>query len=521
MAYRRTLVLEIVEVLRLLRAGQSDRQIREAVALNRRTVAKYRSWAQGQGLLEGPLPSARSAQELLDRTMPKALPPQQTSTVASYCAEIAQMRARGMEIAAIRTRLEEVHQHAISYSAIWRLVQRLEPSMPVAVVRVETKPGEEAQVDFGYAGWVIDPADGKLRKAWVFVVILAWSRHLYAEIVFDQRLETWLLCHRHAFECLGGVPQRMVLDNLKSAIIRACVEAPTAQRAYRECAEHYGFLIAPNPPQSPWLKGKVEQGGVHYVKRNFLAGRDPERLDTLNAKLRAWSEQVAGVRIHGTTRQAPLERFDITERDALQPVPRAPYDLAVWAKLQVHRDCHLTFERSDYSAPFGLVGQELWVRGGTRTVELFSADHALVATHDRAREPGHRQTNLAHLPAEKVPGLVLNRDDCRTQATAIGPATTALVERLLEHRPEDRLRVAGRLVRLATTYGTDRLERACRRAEACGDGEYGAVKRILQAELDQQPLPETLIPPVIGPPRVYAFGRPLAEVVAGLVGAIR
>lgn len=521
MGYRRTLVLEILEVLRLLRAGQSDRQIRAAVSLNRRTVAKYRSWAQEQGLLEGPLPSARSVQELLDRTMPKVLAPQQTSTVAPYSDEIAQMRARGMEIAAIRTRLEEGHQHAISYSAIWRLVQRLGPSVPVVVVRVETKPGEEAQVDFGYAGWVIDPADGKLRKAWVFVLILSWSRHLYAEVVFDQRVETWLLCHRHAFEVLGGVPERIVLDNLKSAIIHTCVHEPTAQRAYRECAEHYGFLIAPNPPRSPWLKGKVEQGGVHYVTRNFLAGRDPEPVDGLNAKLRVWCEQVAGARIHGTTRQAPLERFRLIERETLQPLPRTPYDLAIWAKLQVHRDCHLTFARSDYSAPFQLVGQELLVRGGTRTVELYTHDHALVATHDRAREPGQRQTNLAHLPAEKVPGLVLNREDCRVQAAAMGPATGAIVARLLEHRPEDRLRVAGRLLRLAHTYGKDRLEAACVRVETCGEGDYVGVKRILQGELDRLPLPALVVRPPDPTPRVYAFVRPVAEMVAGLVGALR
>lgn len=187
----------------------------------------------------------------------------------------------------------------------------------------------------------------------------------------------------------------------------------------------------------------------------------------------------------------------------------------------MHRDCHLTFDRSDYSAPFRLVGQELWVRAGTRTVELFSAEHELVATHDRAREPGSRQTNLAHLPAEKVPGLVLNRNDCRVRAAAIGPATGAIVERLLEHRPEDRLRVAGRLLRLATTYSTQRLEAACGRAEAFGAGDYGGVKRILQAALDREPIPLLEEHPASEPPRVYTFVRPVAELVAGLVGAIR
>ncbi len=517
--YRRMLVLEIAEVVRLLRAGESDRRLVALLGLNRRTVAKYRSWAGEQGLLEGALPAARTIQELLDRTLPKTVPPQQTSTVAAHQDEIRQMRNRGMEVAAIRTRLEETHQKAVSYSAIWRLVKTLEPPVIEAFVRVETKPGEEAQVDFGFAGLVIDPTDGRARKAWVFVLILSWSRHLYAEIVFDQTVETWLLCHRHAFESFGGVPRRIVLDNLKSAIADACVHEPTAQRAYRECAHHYDFLIDPNPPRSPNLKGKVEQGGVHYVKRNFLAGRDPESRDTLNAKLRLWCEQIAGVREHGTTHQQPREQFQTVERAVLSPLPRDPYDLAVWAKLTLHRDCHVTFGKSYYSAPCRLVGQEVWVRGGSRTVEIYTADHQLVATHDRATEPGTRKTNLDHLPSEKIPNLVLNREDAQAQADAIGPQTSVIVQRLLAHRPEDRLRVAGRLVRLVTTYGAKRLEAACARAEAFGEGDYVGVKRILEAALDQEPLPQQI--PAPGEAKVYTFARPAEELAASLVRGTR
>lgn len=519
MTYRRMLVLEIAEVVRLLRAGESDRRIVELLGLNRRTVAKYRIWANEQGLLEGTLPAARTIQELLDQTLPKVVPPQQTSTVAAYQDEIVQMRKRGMEIAAIRTRLEETHQKGVSYSAIWRLVKHLEPVTVEAFVRVETKPGEEGQVDFGFAGLVTDPSTGQPRKAWVFVLILSWSRHLYAEIVFDQTVETWLLCHRHAFESLGGVPRRIVLDNLKSAIADACVHEPTAQRAYRECAHHYDFLIDPNPPRSPNLKGKVEQGGVHYVKRNFLAGRDPEPQDTLNAKLRVWCEQVAGVREHGTTHQQPLVQFQSVERAALLPVPRDPYDPAIWAKLTLHRDCHVTFAQSYYSAPCRLVGQELWVRGGSRTVEIYTADHQLVATHDRATEPGTRQTNLDHLPVAKIPNLILNREDAQAQAAAIGPQTSVIVQRLLAHRPEDRLRVAGRLLRLSTTYGAERLEAACARAEAFGEGDYVGVKHILEAELDREPVPQAI--PAPAEPKVYAFARPAEELAASLVGGRR
>ncbi len=246
--------MEILELIRLLRAGESDRAIVAVLGLNRRTVARYRTWAQEQGLLAGPMPTSAALHQLLEATLPGATPPQQVSTVAPYAGEITAYRARGMELAAIRARLEEVHGHPVSYHAIWRLVRHLEPKRPEAVVRVEAKPGSEAQVDFGYAGLALDPTTGAARRTWVFVMVLAWSRHLYAELVFDQRVATWLLCHRHAFDYFGGVPARIVPDNLKAAVVRASFTEPVAQRSYRECAEHYGFLIDPNPPRSPHLK---------------------------------------------------------------------------------------------------------------------------------------------------------------------------------------------------------------------------------------------------------------------------
>lgn len=102
-------------------------------------------------------------------------------------------------------------------------------------------------MDFGSAGQTLDPTSGVARQSWVFVLVLSWSRHLYAEVVFDQRVETWLWCHRHAFEWFDGAPARVVPDNVKAAIVRASRHEPVAQRAYRECAQHDGCLIDPTP----------------------------------------------------------------------------------------------------------------------------------------------------------------------------------------------------------------------------------------------------------------------------------
>ncbi len=511
--------MDIVEVVRVLRAGASDRTLTHLLGHNRRTIAKYRAWAEQQGLLTGPLPSAGELQQLLAQTLPRTRPPQQTSTLAPYQEEIAALRTQGVEMAAIRGRLEERHGPPISYSAVRRLVQRLEPRQPQAVVRVEVPPGSEAQVDFGYAGLTLDPATGRARKSWVFVLVLSWSRHLYAEVVFDQRVETWLLGHQHAFEAWGGAPGRIVPDNLKAAIVRASFTEPLAQRAYRECAAHYGFLIDPTPPRTPRHKGKVEQGGVHYVARNFLAGRDPEPLDLRNAALRQWTAQTAGRRTHGTTKQAPLQRFETVEQAALRPLPPMPYDPAVWKQAIVARDCHLTFEGAYYSVPYRLVGTAVLLRGGARTVEVYDAEHHLVATHSRVAA-GERQTHLWHLPAEKIPNLVLTREDCLAQARAIGPATTTLVQALLDHRPEDRLRSAGRLIRLAQRTTPQRLEQACARALVFGVSDYPTIKRILEAGLDAE---AAVAPPPGGNSGVasYVFARPAAEFAASLLGGGR
>ncbi len=502
--------MDIREVLRRLQAGQSDRAIARDTRMHRKTVARYRAWAEEQGLLDAPLPALGDLHRLLEETLPTTPPPQNTSTVEPYREMVEKLRRQGVEIAAIHQRLKE-RGYKGSYSAVYRFVRTLEPIEPEVTVRVETLPGQEAQVDFGYAGKMLDPDTGQLRKTWAFVMTLSWSRHQYVEFVFDQSVETWLRCHRNAFAFFEGVPERVVPDNLKAAIVRACWEAPEAQQAYRECAEHYGFLIAPCRPRTPQHKGKVEQGGVHYVKRNFLGGREPTTITQANQDVLVWCTTVAGERIHGTTKERPLARFAV-EREALQPLPGQPYDMAVWKQVKVQRDCYVTFQNAYYSVPFRLVGQTVWVRGGTHSVQVYTADYQLVATHDRARQAGQRLTHLDHLPPEKVPGLTLTRQTCRRQAEAIGPATAEVVNALLDHRPEDRLRTAARLLRLAERFDPERLERACRRALHFGDPAYRTIKNILKQGLEA----ERLDPPAPAPP-ANAFVRSPQELVGHLL----
>jgi hypothetical protein len=175
----------------------------------------------------------------------------------------------------------------------------------------------------------------------------------------------------------------------------------------------------------------------------------------------------------------------------------------------------VVFEGAYYSAPFRLVGQQLLVRGGSREVRLYTTAYQLVATHERARQAGERKTHLDHLPPEKVPGLIRDRETLRQQAAEIGPAVSEVVQRLLDDPVIDRLHTAGQLVRLAERFGPARLERACARSLRFADPAYRTVKSILVQGL------EAAEPVALAPaPPAEIFVRPAEELVGDLAGGV-
>ncbi len=477
------------QVLVRLRAGDSEREIARLRLMGRDKLASFRALAARHGWLDAAaaLPDEATIAAALGEVRRARTT---ISSVEPHRAVVEQWLAAGVGGKAIHAALARNHGYTGSYSSVARMLVALRAAQPPeTTVRLAFDPGEAAQVDFG-AGPVLVHPDGKPRRTWAFVMTLAHSRHQYVEFVWDQSVATWLGCHRRAFEWFGAVPQRLIIDNAKCAITKACARDPLVQRAYAECAEGYGFKIDACPPHDPQKKGIVE-AGVKYVKGNFLPTRTFRDLADLNAQAKDWVMHEAGARIHGTTRVAPLVLFAL-ERPLMTALPPIAPDLGSWHAVQVHRDCHVQFERILYSVPFALVGKRLWLRVTDATVTLFE-DLRQVVAHPRGLRPGERRTLRDHLPPAAQAFFAHDRSWCLEQAGRIGPHCQRLIGQLLTDRIVERLRAAQGVIQLARQYGGERLELACARALAHDSPYYRTVKTILAtgADLRPAPVPET------------------------------
>jgi hypothetical protein len=296
-------------------------------------------------------------------------------------------------------------------------------------------------------------------------------------------MATWIRCHRNAFESFGGVPEEVVIDNLKAAVLEASLENQALSIPYKRFAAHYGFLVHPCRPYKPEHKGKVESD-VHYVKRAFLAGQEFVDINDTNRKLGEWIINEAGTREHGTTHEAPLLRFNETEKAALKPLPLEPFELTEVYQSKVHRDGFVQVEGSYYHAPSEYIGKKLDVFVYERTLQIYDGVTLLV-THERATRKGERKTRDEFYPEHAGEYVRRTRRQCRYLATLVGPRCAEVVEILLSERPLDRLRSVHGILRLQEKYSAGRLESACGRAIHYNDPSYPRIKRILASGLDQ------------------------------------
>jgi transposase len=497
-------MFEYRHALARLRAGDTVREIARSRLMGRDKLYAFKTLAEQRGWLD------RDSELPDDATLAAALGTARraSSTISSAepLREVVQhWFDAGVQGRASHAALRREHGYQGSYSAVVRMLRRLRAERPPDVtVRLSYAPGEAAQVDFG-AGPLLQHPDGRTRRTWAFVMTLCHSRHQYVEFVWDQSSATWLGCHRRAFEWFDGVPERVIVDNAKCAIVKACSHDPLVQRAYAECAEGYGFKVDACPPADPQKKGVVESG-VKYLKTNFLPTRSFRDLAELNAQARTWVLHEAGVRDHGTTRQQPLVLFRL-EQPLLKRLPAMAPDLGSWHRVSVHRDCHVQFDSALYSAPFALVGKTLWLRATDTAVALYE-DYRHLYTHWRAQRRGERRTVTDHLPPEARGFFERDRQWCMQQAHRLGAHCAELVQQLLSDRVAERLRAAQGVIALGGRYGAQRLEAACQRALTHGSPHYRTVKTIMATGADLQPIEEPQTPAAY---RSARFVRSAAE----------
>ncbi len=283
----------------------------------------------------------------------------------------------------------------------------------VAVRRFETAPGQQAQVDWGHLG-VLE--DGERRQALSgFVFTLGHSRAMDADVATDQTLGTFLRLHEAAFEALGGIPEEMLYDHVKTVVLGTDERGDVRWHPiFLDFARYWGFRPRLCQPYRAQTKGKVESG-IKYLKRSFLPGRQATSLEDLRSQLRAWVASVANVRVHGTTHQVVREAWQ-AEQAHLQPlVGRPPYPYVPEVRRRVARDAYVAYGANRYSVPWAAAGREVWVRELAGRVEISCAHeriaiHPLCAgRHQVLTQPQHHQGIPFHVSLPRSPATIAIR----------------------------------------------------------------------------------------------------------------
>ena len=425
--------------------GLNAAQIAETLALDPRTVSYW------------------LAQE---RFRPRRATPK-PSKLDPYKPQIVQMLEKYPYSAAqVLQRLREQGFEG-GYSIVKDYVRTVRPKRQPAFLKLAFAPGECAQVDWGSFGSV--PVGQTHRRLSFFVMVLCYSRLMYVEFTVSQTMEHFLACHQHAFEALGGVPQTVMVDNLKSAVLkRALGEAPVFNPKYADFAKHTGFRIVPCNVGKGNEKGRVENG-VGYVKKNFLAGLDIADFSALNAAARHWLDTVANTRVHGETRQPPTELWQ-REKPHLGPIPLNPFDIATVSQTRASRQFRITLETNRYSVPAHLAGQLLTLKTYPDRLCLYQGDQ-LVARHHRSYDrygdfehPDHPKPLLEQRKKARDHKLFMRFLALSSQAD--------VYYRQLEQRRLNPHHHVRKIVALSDIYGPDAVARAM--ADAAQYGAFAA-----------------------------------------------
>jgi transposase len=496
MAYREIAMWEVLEVLRRVARGEGRRSIARATGHGRATVDRYAQTALGLGWVPGDrAPDEVLAREVVEQLRPGAKGRPAGSAQAKLALHQGRIRAwlspgdgsRGLQLSKVHELLlrEGIE---VSYPSLHRYATRhcgFGASPHITVRMAESQPGEVAEVDFGRLGLIFDPETRKNRVHHALIVTLRYSRHQYVHICPTQKLDDVIEGLEAAWEAFGGVPARVVVDNMKTAVTQASRYDPIFQRIFGEYADHRGFTIDAALPRHPTGKPTVERS-VQYVRERFFRGESFIDRDHAQREADRWCEEVAGQRIHGTTRLRPFEVFLETEKAALRPFDGPAFDTPSWAECKVHPDHHIQFEKGLYSVPTRYVGQQVTVRGDSKLVRVY-AKGELIKTHARI-EAGHRSTDYDDYPSELAPYARRDPDYMIREGRRTGLHIGRFMGQLLAGDcPWAKLRQAQKLLRLANKYGADRVNAACRRALAFDLTNVKRVEDMVKNGIDRVP----------------------------------
>lgn len=501
MPSQRITMRKIREVLRLrLECDLSLDAIARASSLSKGAVAKYVKAAE-QAQLHWSAIAVLDDRALSERLAPPpAQPVMRVSqfTPPDYALVHQELKRKGVTLQLLWEEYQEqCPGRAWGYTSFcthyreW--VQTLKRSM-----RQVHHAGEKLFVDYaGHTIPITDATTGEISQAQLFVAVLGASNYTFVTATAGQTTADWIDGHVQALQYIGGSPVMIVPDNARALIADPDRYEPGAGRVYAEFAAHYGCAILPARPAHPRDKPKVEVG-VQIAERWILARLRNRRFFSLVELNRAIATLLADLnarpfkKLPGCRNSA----FEAIDRPALAPLPAQPFELARWKKARVSIDYHVDVDRHYYSVPHQLVGRDVEVRITASTIECFHegkrvASHVNAAGNRLARTiPGRHTTLAEHMPKshrahrEWSPGRLLSWGE------SIGAQTHQVVRHLLESKPHPEMgyRACLGLMRLARSFGRERLEAACTRAVAVRAMTYKSVCNILKSGLDRVPV---------------------------------
>ncbi len=479
-------------VLRLFfTAGLSIRAIARSINASPSTVGDYLRRAQVAGL-SWPLPDGMDERAVEAKLFPPPAPSHAPRPLPEWTRVHRELRRKGVTLSLLWHEYKAEHPDGVQYSWFCDRYRAWAQHLDV-VMRQEHRAGEKLFVDYaGHTVPIVDRETGELREAQIFVAVLGASNYTFAEATWTQSLADWCASHVRALRFLGGAPELVVPDNLRSAVSKAHRYEPDTNPTYQDLAEHYAMAILPARVRRPRDKAKVE-AGVLLVERWILAAlrnRTFFSLAELNAAIAELLERLndrSFKKLPGSRRTM----FESLEQSTLTPLPHEPYIFAEWKKVRVHIDYHVEVDHHFYSVPFTLRGKQLQARFSANTVECLHLGKR-VASHVRSYARGRHTTLPEHMPEKHRQMGQWSPKRFIQWAEKTGPATAQLITNVLGARkhPEQSYRSCLGILRLEKAYGNERLEAACRRALILGTYAVRSIESILKHRLDEQPLNE-------------------------------